>query len=105
MVGKIKELCQSKGISVYKLEKELGFGNGTIGKWSRGVPNYSRIKAVAEYFDVPVSSLTGEAQKEQPPAQGGELSGIKAEAWDVLQGMDDETLRKFIQIAKTMMGE
>ncbi len=71
MVDKIKKLCKIRGISIYKLEKNLGFGNGTIGKWEKGVPNYARIKAVADYFSVPVSDLTGE-QKKEPPAQGGE---------------------------------
>lgn len=73
MVDKIKALCKEKGISIYKLEKELGIGNGTIGRWDKSAPNYSRLKAVANYFGVPVSELTEEAKKESPP-NGGELS-------------------------------
>lgn len=71
MVDKIKALCKASGISIYKLEKELGIGNGTIGRWDKSTPNYSRLKAVADYFGVPVSALTEEVQKESPP-QGGE---------------------------------
>lgn len=76
MTEKIKELCKNNGISVFRLEKELGIGNGTIGKWGKNgrAPNYAHLKKVADYFRVPVSYLTGEEQKEKPPAQGGGLS-------------------------------
>lgn len=74
MVEKIRELCKKKGISISKLERETGLGNGIIGKWEKfgREPKFVHIKAIADYFNVPVSYLTGEAQKEKPPAQGGE---------------------------------
>lgn len=66
MVEIIKDLCKKNGISLFRLEKEIGLGNGTIGKWGKfgRVPNYAHIKKVADYFHVPVSELTGEEQKE-----------------------------------------
>lgn len=82
MLEKIRELCHERGISIYKLEKELGFGNGTIGKWTKGIPNYSRVKAVADYFEIPVSELTGEAEK--APTQEGERELPHAEYREVL---------------------
>lgn len=73
MVEKIRELCKSNGISISRLEKETGLGNGIIGKWEKfgREPKFAHLKAIADYFHVPVSELTGEAKKESPP-QGGE---------------------------------
>lgn len=75
MVEKIRELCEKKGISISKLERETGLGNGIIGKWEKfgREPKFVHIKAIADYFGVPVSAITGEEQKESPP-HGGELS-------------------------------
>ena len=47
---KIKELCKEKGISVTSVEKELGFSNGLISKWSRAEPTISNLKKIADFF-------------------------------------------------------
>ena len=59
MVDKIRELCKQNGTSIFKLEKQLGFGNGVIGRWDKAVPNYERLSAVASALGVSVSDLTG----------------------------------------------
>lgn len=65
MVEKIKALCKEKGTSMYKLEKELNLGNGTIGKWGKNgrVPNYANLSAVASALGVTVAELTGETDE------------------------------------------
>ena len=35
IADRIKEICAQKGTSMYKLEKQLNLGNGTIGKWEK----------------------------------------------------------------------
>ena len=37
---RVQELCDSKGISIYALEKELGLGQHTIRKWDKAKPNF-----------------------------------------------------------------
>lgn len=54
MLEKIKELCNAKGLSVNKLEQELGFSQGSIGKMGDSVPKADRLHKIAEYFDVPM---------------------------------------------------
>ncbi len=57
---RIKELCQTKGISIAKLESELGFGNCSIKKWERiSSPSIDKIIKIATYFDVSVDYLLG----------------------------------------------
>lgn len=52
MVNRIRDACRSIGITVKDLEKELGFSNGTIGKWASATkqPPFDRVCAVAEWI-------------------------------------------------------
>ena len=63
MVEKIRKLCKKQGTSLTKLEQQLGFGNGVIGRWNKSKPSYDRLEKVANALGVPVSALTGEGQK------------------------------------------
>ena len=57
---RIKELCSKKGITISKLESDLGFGNASIKKWERvSSPSVDKIVKVASYFDVSVDYLLG----------------------------------------------
>lgn len=53
----IVALCKDKGINISKLEKEIGLGNGTIGRWERVSPTVENVKKVAAYFGVSIDSL------------------------------------------------
>lgn len=50
-------LCQSRGISIAKLERETGLGNATIRGWVTSSPTVEKLKAVADYFGVTVDEL------------------------------------------------
>lgn len=51
---KVQELCTQKGISIYRLEKDLGFPNSSINKWKTSNPTVDKLKKVADYFEVPL---------------------------------------------------
>ena len=55
-------LCEKSGIAVTALEKELGFGRGSIGKLKNGGSmSSSRLQKIADYFGVTTDYLmTGE---------------------------------------------
>ncbi len=58
---RIEQLRKSQNLSQGKLEKELGFSNGSISKWRNSTPTYERLQKVADYFGVSVEYLmTGE---------------------------------------------
>ena len=59
MYNKIKILCKEKGTSVHAMEKELGFGGGTISRWKNSKPGLEKILKIANYLDVSVEFLTG----------------------------------------------
>ena len=60
MVGNIKSLCDKAGTTFAELERNVGFGNGTIARWDEKVPSVSRVKIVADYFGVTVDDLLKE---------------------------------------------
>ena len=62
LLNNITILCGNKGISIAKLEKELGFGNATIRMWAKASPSVEKVKAVADYFGVSVNQLISEHQ-------------------------------------------
>lgn len=76
MLDKIKALCKEKKTSISKLEKQLGFGNGVIGRWDKSVPNYANLSAVANALETTIAYLTGETDdpsagiKKERPADG-----------------------------------
>ena len=62
---RIETLRKSRNISQGKLEKELGFSNGSISKWKNSTPTPERLQKLADYFDVPLSYLlSGKSDEE-----------------------------------------
>lgn len=60
LVLRIRNLCKENGISMRKLERENGFGNGLISKWSNSSPSVVYLQRVAKYFGVSINYLLGE---------------------------------------------
>lgn len=54
----IVKLCKERSVSISKLERELGFGNGTIRSWSVSSPSVANAQKVAEYFGTSLDELT-----------------------------------------------
>lgn len=54
---RIKQLCKEYGISMNKLEDELGFGKGYISKLGSSKPNVNKLQQIADYFGVSLDIL------------------------------------------------
>ncbi len=54
ILKKIADLCEQKGISVARLEKECDLGNATVRGWSKSSPKVENLKKVADYFGKPL---------------------------------------------------
>lgn len=57
IVDRIKNLSNSKNITIAELERRINIPNGTIRRWNTSVPGVDKIKKVADYFDVSVDYL------------------------------------------------
>jgi len=56
---KIKELCKSRGISIAKLEENLGLSKNAIYAIKRNQPSAERLQEIADYFHVSTDYLLG----------------------------------------------
>ena len=76
---KIKELADNHGISLMKLEEDLGYSRNTLYKLKSQKPNAERISEIADYFNVSTDYLLGRtdnpaiADKEQFFFEGKEV--------------------------------
>lgn len=57
LLENIKRLCIENNTSIYAIERELGIGNGVIGKWGKSSPRVDTLQLVADYFGVKVDDL------------------------------------------------
>ncbi len=64
----IKEACKKKGISVMKLETELGFARSSIYKWDKHQPSIGKIKKVSDYLDMPMEELLSDQSQHNEEA-------------------------------------
>lgn len=59
----IKEIAKSKKTSIYKLEKDLSFTNGTLIKWEQSMPRADNLQKVANYLGVTSEYLLNKIKK------------------------------------------
>ena len=99
MVERIRVLCRKNGTSITKLEAQLGFGNGAIGKWKKTKPPYERVQLVAEALGVtPDYILTG--KEINKPAPEGELDEKRKQLIQFIRTTDDKMIDILWDIAE-----
>lgn len=57
ILDNITKLCKEKNVSIARLERETGIGNGTIARWGTSSPTVDNVRKVAEYLGVTVDKL------------------------------------------------
>lgn len=116
---RIESLRKSKGLSQGKLEKQLGFSNGSISKWKNSTPKVERLQKLADFFGVSVEYLmTGKEDKQKGKDNTDDLKQKFEELKELLengkmqplrydgQPIDDNTkelLLKQVEISMAMM--
>ena len=86
LVEFVRVSCKNKNSSITKMEKDLNFANGTVGKWANGkrYPPKDKLSLVADFLQISIEELMGEEQKEKPNALDGiELDMAKLSPEDV----------------------
>ena len=63
MFKTIIDYCDKHGTTVTAMERELGFGRGTISKWKNSSPSIDKVKAVADYMGCSIDDLVSEEKK------------------------------------------
>ena len=63
ILKRIESLCKSRGITISKLEKECGIGNGTIARWNKSFPRTDNLMKVADFLEISIECLVEEKEK------------------------------------------
>ena len=53
----ISKLCEQQYISIYRLEKQAGIGNGVIARWKTSSPTVENLMSVADALGVDITEL------------------------------------------------
>lgn len=67
---RVKLLCKEKGVTVSRMEKEIGLSKGAVYKWNTSAPSQQVLKKLSEYFAISVDMLINgeDTKKEWQPA-------------------------------------
>ena len=109
IVDRIRILCQKNKTSITKIEQELGYANGTIGKWRKSArrPPLEKVLAVAERLGTTTEYLYNGTDTKKAPTQEGERKVTDEEIkfalfggdGDITDAMYDE-VKRFAQMVK-----
>ena len=91
---KIKELCNSKGIAITAMEKDLGFGRGSIGKMKngkQGSTSADRLQKIADYLGVSINQLTPGVSDWEPTITPKDEKDIKKKLDDLINQLATDT--------------
>lgn len=111
LVEFIRVSCKNQGSSITKMEKDLKFANGTVGKWANGkrYPPKDKLLLVSDFLRISIEELMGEEKKEKPNTLDGieleKMSPARRALLEELDGMDDENIMKIVRIAQAVKKE
>ena len=93
---RFKQLCDEKGISIYKAATEIGLNRAAANKWKAGsIPNGQTLTKLADYFGVTNDYLLGK-ETEKAPTAAGERSvsddELKFALWGDCEDISDDDL-------------
>lgn len=77
-VDRVLELCKKNGISVARLERECGFGNGYLKRLKSGMLPADRAQKIADFFGVSMNWLI---LGEEPTIQYLQMSSSERQTW------------------------
>lgn len=108
-MNRIRKLRKESGMSQTELAKQLGVVQSTLSYWEQGkydIDNSSLI-TLANYFDVSVDYLLGNAQKKNSQSRTENENSENAinyrqEVMRLIDKADDEKLQKVVKILEIL---
>lgn len=65
---RIKEAAAMRGVSIHKLEQDLGLPRSSVSKYSKNKPSAGRLARIADYLGISVDYLLSEKSDTSPDA-------------------------------------
>lgn len=92
------ELCNQIGKSPSAVSVEIGLSKSTVNRWKNGgSPTDATAMKIASYFNMSVATMLGLEEKKEQSTES-ELSTIKKDFIQKVQGMSDAQIEKLEQI-------
>lgn len=92
----IRDIAKSKGYSINRLEKELGFPRSSINKFNTSKPSFEKIQQIADFLNVTTEYLTTGEEKED-----GETYYLNDETKEIAQEIfENKELRLLFDAAQ-----
>ena len=105
----IKQLCDERGIKLSVLASGIGVRNSVFTELKMGRTkklSLSTLEKIAEYFQVPISLLTGETDEDDiVQSKQNELFRKRKLLFDLSAKASEEDLDKLIKIVDALIGE
>lgn len=91
MYERIERLMKANGLSAYKLSKETGIPQTTLGSWKlrKVSPNMENLQKLSDYFDVPIGFFYGEEEKKDMTIK--EKKDIARDLNKILKNLDNKS--------------
>lgn len=110
LVEFIRVSCKNRNSSITKMEKDLSFANGTVGKWANGkrYPPKDKLSLVADFLQISIEELMGQdsAQKEKPSTPEGDGLDEQAKSFaEKLMQLDEPTRTLFNSMLDAAIAE
>ena len=110
IVQNIRSFAQMRGTSIKQIEKDLGLGNGMIGKWedSKKSPPFETIEVIANYLGASILELAGitPSENEKAPATEGEgYTDLQKAAIQFVLSLPPEKLERFMKMGRAAFEE
>ena len=108
LVEFIRVSCKNQGSSITKMEKDLKFANGTVGKWANGkrYPPKDKLLLVSDFLQISIEELMGEEKKEKPSTPEGDGLDVEAKAFaEKFMQLDESTRALFNRMLDAAIAE
>ena len=92
LVERIRTVAEKNELTLAKVERDLGFGNGTIRKWDSNSPSVDKVSAVANYLNVSVDYLLERTDNQQVSTDRNNSSKFELPAQaklDLIKSIED----------------
>ena len=66
ILDRIKKLCKLKGITLSRMEKDIGLSQGAAYKWKNSSPSLEVLEKLSYFFNVSVDYIMSGNEKEKP---------------------------------------
>lgn len=81
---RIRDIAKSRGYSINRLEKELGFARSSINKFNKNIPSVDKLQQIADLLGVSLDDL----MTDEAPAEKKEATLTSRDERDIKKDLD-----------------